>query len=87
VELEVTDTGDGIAPEHLTHVFERFFRADPARRWVAGSGIGLTISRAIVRGHRGEITAHSDGIGRGATFTVRLPARSSWQPSGTRRTA
>ncbi|MFU8839968.1 MAG: sensor histidine kinase [Nitriliruptoraceae bacterium] len=72
--LTITDTGAGIAPEHLEHIFERFFRADPARRHVAGSGIGLTISRAIVHGHGGEITAHSDGTGRGSTFTVRLPA-------------
>jgi two-component system, OmpR family, sensor histidine kinase BaeS len=75
VRIEVRDTGAGIAAEHLSQVFERFFRADPARRHVAGSGIGLTISRAIVHGHAGTITAHSDGPGRGATFTVRLPRR------------
>jgi two-component system, OmpR family, sensor histidine kinase BaeS len=74
VTVAVRDTGAGIAPEHLPHVFERFFRADPARRHVTGSGIGLTISRAIVHGHGGTITADSDGPGRGATFTVRLPA-------------
>jgi two-component system, OmpR family, sensor histidine kinase BaeS len=73
VSIEVSDTGAGIAAEHLPQVFERFFRADPARRHVAGSGIGLTISRAIVQGHGGTITVHSDGPGRGATFTVRLP--------------
>src|SRR5690606_9688944 len=61
VTIEVSDAGAGIAPEHLPHVFERFFRADPARRHVAGSGIGLTISRAIVHGHGGSITAQSDG--------------------------
>jgi two-component system, OmpR family, sensor histidine kinase BaeS len=77
VHIEIRDTGAGIAPEHLPQVFERFFRADPARRHVAGSGIGLTISRAIVQGHGGNITAHSDGRGRGATFTVRLPRRAS----------
>jgi two-component system, OmpR family, sensor histidine kinase BaeS len=73
ISIEVRDTGAGIAAEHLPQVFERFFRADPARRHVAGSGIGLTISRAIVQGHGGTITVHSDGPGRGATFTVRLP--------------
>lgn len=72
--VAITDTGAGIAPEHLPHVFERFFRADPARRHIAGSGIGLTISRAIIHGHSGEITAHSDGPGKGSTFTIRLPA-------------
>jgi len=71
--VAVIDTGGGIDPEHLAHVFERFFRADPSRRHVAGSGIGLTISRAIVQGHGGEITAHSDGHEQGATFTLRLP--------------
>ncbi len=70
----IADTGGGIAPEHLAHVFERFFRADPSRRHVAGSGIGLTISRAIAQGHGGEITAYSDGLQRGSTFTVRIPA-------------
>jgi two-component system, OmpR family, sensor histidine kinase BaeS len=74
VVVELTDTGSGIGPDHLPHVFERFYRADPSRRRVAGSGIGLTISRAIVRRHGGELTAHSEGSGRGATFTVRLPA-------------
>lgn len=73
VRVEVRDTGAGIEPQHLPHVFERFFRADSSRRRIAGSGIGLTISRAIVHGHGGQITAHSDGPGTGATFTVRLP--------------
>jgi two-component system, OmpR family, sensor histidine kinase BaeS len=73
IRIEVRDDGAGIAPEHLPHVFERFFRADPARRHVTGSGIGLTISRAIVHGHGGTITADSDGPARGATFTVRIP--------------
>jgi len=75
--VAIADTGEGIAPEHLAQVFERFFRVDPSRRHVTGSGIGLTISRAIVQGHGGEVTAHSDGPGAGATFTVRLPAARS----------
>lgn len=74
-EITVTDTGAGISPDHLPHVFERFYRADPARRRAGGSGIGLTISRALVAGHGGELTATSDGPRRGATFTVRLPTR------------
>jgi two-component system, OmpR family, sensor histidine kinase BaeS len=75
VLVEVTDTGSGIAPEHLGHVFHRFYRADPSRpRHAGGSGIGLTISRAIVRRHDGELTATSAGEGLGATFTLRLPA-------------
>lgn len=74
VELEVRDTGEGIAPEHLPHLFERFYRADPARgRARGGSGIGLTISRALVEAHGGGLSASSAGPGHGATFTVRLP--------------
>jgi signal transduction histidine kinase len=74
VELQVHDTGEGIAPEHLPHVFERFYRADPARAPSrGGSGIGLTISRALVEAHGGSLSATSAGPGRGTTFTVRLP--------------
>lgn len=74
-EITVEDTGVGIDAEHLPHVFQRFYRADPARhRTTGGSGVGLTISRAIVHGHGGTLTATSDGRGRGATFTVHLPA-------------
>lgn len=74
VELDVTDTGDGIAPEHLPHLFERFYRADPSRgRARGGSGIGLTISRALVEAHGGGLSVTSSGPGRGSTFTVRLP--------------
>jgi signal transduction histidine kinase len=75
VRISVTDTGEGIAPEHLPHVFERFYRADPARsRRTGGSGIGLTIARALARAHGGDLRAASDGLGRGATFTLVLPA-------------
>lgn len=75
VELAVTDFGDGIAPEHLGHVFDRFYRADSARnRSEGGSGIGLTITRALVEAHGGRVTASSPGRKRGATFSVSLPA-------------
>lgn len=74
LELAVSDTGEGIAPEHLEHVFERFFRADPARsRSSGGTGIGLAIVRAIVEAHGGTVRAASGGPGHGATFTIRLP--------------
>lgn len=74
VEITVTDTGEGIDPEHLVHIFERFYRADPARgRGHGGSGIGLTISRALVEAHGGGLSAASLGRGQGASFTVRLP--------------
>lgn len=75
VHIVVTDDGEGIAAEHLKHVFERFYRADSARsRAHGGSGVGLAITRSIVRAHGGEVTAVSQGRGKGATFTVELPA-------------
>jgi signal transduction histidine kinase len=74
VELSVTDSGEGIPPELLERVFERFFRVDAARtRDGGGSGLGLTISRAIVEAHGGRLWADSAGYGRGARFVVRLP--------------
>ena len=73
--LTVMDTGDGIARDQLERIFERFYRTDAARsRDKGGSGLGLTISRAIVEAHGGELTAHSDGAGHGSRFSVRLPA-------------
>jgi two-component system OmpR family sensor kinase/two-component system sensor histidine kinase BaeS len=73
--LSVRDTGEGILPEHLPHVFDRFYRADPARsRATGGSGLGLAIARAIVEAHGGEMSVASDGVpGRGSVFTVHLP--------------
>lgn len=74
VAIAVVDTGAGIAPEHLPHVFDRFYRADRSRaRSSGGSGIGLTIARHLVEGHGGSIRAESPGPGRGATFTFALP--------------
>jgi len=75
VRIAVTDSGDGIAAEHLPHLFERFYRADGARDAArGGSGIGLTIARALVSAHGGTITAASAGPGTGASFTITLPA-------------
>jgi histidine kinase len=71
VTVTVRDTGIGIPPGDLELVFERFQRGDRTGR---GTGIGLTIARSIARAHGGEVTARSAGPGRGATFTVRLPA-------------
>jgi signal transduction histidine kinase len=75
VELAVADTGDGIPAEHLPHVFDRFYRADPARsRDRGGAGLGLAIARAIVEAHGGKISVASQGIpGHGSVFTIRLP--------------
>lgn len=75
LRLMVHDDGDGIPPESLPHVFERFYRLDTARdRSSGGSGIGLAIVKALVGAHGGRITAESPGVGQGATFTVILPA-------------
>lgn len=75
--LAVTDTGEGIDPEHLAHIFERFYRVDTARdRHHGGSGIGLAIVRAIVTAHGGSVTASSQGAGTGTRFEVHLPVRS-----------
>jgi signal transduction histidine kinase len=81
LEIRVADTGIGISPEFLPHVFERFRQEEPGRtRRFGGLGIGLAIARNLVELHGGSITAHSDGEGRGATFVVRLPAQSAATP-------
>ncbi len=72
--IAVVDSGQGIAPEHLPRLFERFYRADAARdREHGGAGIGLAIAKALVEAHGGTIRATSAGPGTGATFTVTLP--------------
>ena len=73
VTLAVRDSGDGIAPEHLPHVFERFYRADPSRaRATGGAGLGLAIVKGIVEAHGGTVTAESSE-GRGTTIRFTLP--------------
>ena len=75
VTIAVVDAGDGIAAEHLPHVFDRFYRADTARdRDHGGSGIGLTVSKALAEAHDGTLEVASPGLNMGATFTLRLPA-------------
>jgi two-component system CheB/CheR fusion protein len=74
VELRVTDTGKGVNPEFLPHMFELFRQADPTTtRNQGGLGLGLAICKKLVEQHGGTITARSDGLGRGAIFTVNLP--------------
>jgi signal transduction histidine kinase len=74
VEIEVADTGIGIALENLSRVFERFWQAErPAAMESAGLGLGLAIADQLARLHGGEIRADSPGIGRGASFTLSLP--------------
>jgi signal transduction histidine kinase len=70
VEVVVKDNGRGIHPSFLPHIFDRFRQG----RDVPGSlGLGLTIAREFVEQHGGTISAHSDGLGKGATFRVRFP--------------
>ena len=73
--MTVRDTGQGLEREQLAHVFDRFWQADPRRaaRRGGGLGLGLTLAKQLVELHGGMIEAHSDGAGRGATFSVRLP--------------
>jgi CheY-like chemotaxis protein len=74
VEITVSDTGVGIAPDFLPHIFERFRQADSGTaRQHAGLGLGLAIVRNLVEMHGGKVSASSDGPGSGATFRVRLP--------------
>jgi len=71
--VTVTDTGDGIAPEHLPHLGERFYRVDSARaRKEGGTGLGLSIARSIAEAHSGTLTLASL-LGEGTTVTVTLP--------------
>ena len=75
VAIGVTDRGQGLTPEQLERVFERFYRVDPSRsRALGGSGIGLAIARALAEAMGGRAEAFSDGPGLGSTFRVFLPA-------------
>jgi len=74
VAFGIADSGVGLAPEHLEHIFERFYRVDKSRsRTLGGSGIGLTIANALAEAMGGELRAASAGPGRGSTFTLTLP--------------
>ncbi len=77
IRFVVKDSGRGIPPEDLPHIFERFYRVDKSRaRASGGSGIGLTISKHIVEAHGGKIWAKSKGIGQGSEFGFTLPITS-----------
>ncbi len=72
--LTICDSGQGIAPAFLPHVFERFRQADGSTTRRHNSlGLGISITHDLVKLHGGSIAVHSEGEGRGATFTVRLP--------------
>ncbi|MCC7370252.1 MAG: HAMP domain-containing histidine kinase [Chloroflexi bacterium] len=83
VRFTVTDSGIGIAPEHLPRVFERFYRVDKSRsRAMGGAGVGLTIARALVEMMGGRMMAESEGEGQGATFAFVLPLSDGPPASG-----
>ncbi len=83
VELRVADSGEGIAPEFLPFIFDRYRQADgSATRSHGGLGLGLSLTKHIVELHGGTIEASSEGRGRGATFLVRLPAAQSADATG-----
>lgn len=74
IQISVRDNGAGIAPEHLPHLFDRFYRADPSRaRTTGGTGLGLAIVKGVVEVHRGVVSAES-ALGEGTTFYFTLPA-------------
>jgi len=86
VRVRVRDTGEGIPPEHLPHVLERFYRVDTARsRSRGGTGLGLALCQSIVQAHQGTLTVESE-VGRGTTVTVELPRAPLPAASPTRET-
>jgi PAS domain S-box-containing protein len=88
VVLRIKDTGIGMAPDVLPRVFDLFVQERQAiDRSLGGLGLGLTIVRSLVERHKGSVTAHSDGVGRGSEFTVRLPKAVSPSEVAIRRSA
>jgi signal transduction histidine kinase len=76
-DITVTDTGSGFDPDDSERLFQRFYRADPAHGNPTGSGIGLTVARALIEAQRGTLTAGSPGNGAGAHVTISLPTTDS----------
>lgn len=70
--VRVVDTGIGVAPEQRSHLFERFFRADPSRAADGGAGLGLAIAKGIAEAHGGTVM-YEPNSGVGSQFTLRLP--------------
>ena len=80
--IVVTDNGEGFEPATADQLFERFYRGDTSRTVDgAGSGIGLTIAKAIIQAHHGQLRGHSDGPGTGARFEITLPIADAGNPN------
>jgi signal transduction histidine kinase/ActR/RegA family two-component response regulator len=80
VEIIVADDGQGITPQALSHIFDRFWQEKQSLQSMSGVGLGLSIVKELVTLHGGTVLAHSDGLGEGSTFTVRLPIPVSTAP-------
>jgi signal transduction histidine kinase len=76
VWIAVKDTGSGIAPEEVAHIFDPLYRGARGQRFPQGLGLGLAIARDIARAHGGDITVQSE-VGRGSRFTINLPLRAA----------
>lgn len=74
-EVQVWDTGPGIAPEELNELFDKFVRGTAGKASEAGSGLGLYLAKKIAEAHKGDIVASSRGLGKGSTFTVKIPLK------------
>jgi signal transduction histidine kinase len=81
IQVSIHDQGLGMSTEQLSHVFEEFYKADPARHDLKSSGLGLTICKRIVEKHGGKIWVESEGLGKGTTFYFTLPT--SKKPTAT----
>ena len=80
--ISIVDDGMGIDAADLPYVFDRFYRADQSRsRGIGGTGLGLAITQAIIEAHGGTITAASEGLGKGANVTIRLPLNNLGSPA------
>ncbi len=83
--LQVIDEGDGIPPDDLDSIFDKFYRAQKGDQVRAGTGLGLAISRGFVEAMHGTITAANRTDRTGAVFTIRLPVPADASPTGYRR--